>query len=127
MSNLRLATMRSWHEANTFLGKRDSKKVGHNTYARRIARLTEEDEGVEYDIAIRYHSTDIVTYHPDGSITLNTGGWDTTTTTNRMQMLTPAHVWVDRQGGTVNVTDRLSVKVWSGIHNLTLTPPVNAG
>ena len=26
------------------------------------------------------HRTNIVTFHPDGSITLNTGGWDTVTT-----------------------------------------------
>ncbi len=31
-------------------------------------------------IALRYHSTDVVTYHPDGSLTLDSGGWRTITT-----------------------------------------------
>jgi hypothetical protein len=33
---------------------------------------------------VRYHSTDVVTIHPDGDVTLRTGGWRTATTRTRM-------------------------------------------
>jgi hypothetical protein len=36
------------------------------------------------DIAVKLHATDVVTLHPDGSITLNSGGWHTPTTKERM-------------------------------------------
>jgi hypothetical protein len=36
------------------------------------------------DIAIRYHETDIITIHPDGSRTLDTGGWLTVSTKTRL-------------------------------------------
>jgi hypothetical protein len=36
------------------------------------------------DIAIRYHETDIITLHPDGSRTLDTGGWLTMGTKRRL-------------------------------------------
>ncbi|MCX5884332.1 MAG: hypothetical protein NT096_00205 [Proteobacteria bacterium] len=36
------------------------------------------------DIAVRLHHTDILTFKPDGSIILDTGGWETVTTKARM-------------------------------------------
>ena len=40
-------------------------------------------------IALRYHSTDVVTYHPDGSLTLDSNGWRTVTTKERMNWALP--------------------------------------
>ena len=51
-----------------------SRKVANNTYL--IRR--------EEDIALQLHSTDVMTFHPDGSITLNSGGWHTVTTKARI-------------------------------------------
>ncbi len=42
------------------------------------------------DYAVRYHETDVVTYKADGSIVLNTGGWLTMTTKERMTEHLPA-------------------------------------
>jgi len=50
------------------------RKVGNNTYLERRGE----------DIAIRLHNTDIITFHQNGEITLNTGGWTTVTTKARM-------------------------------------------
>lgn len=96
MSNLRLASMQSYTEADEFLGQRTSKKVGHNTWARRL-RVPTETDTPEFDIAVRYHETDIVTYHHDGTITVHDGGWATATTVNRINMLTPAHFRVNHR------------------------------
>lgn len=36
-------------------------------------------------VAVRLHRTDVVTFHADGRVILNSGGWQTSTTLNRMQ------------------------------------------
>ena len=51
-----------------------SRKVANHTYLVRRGN----------DIALQLHSTDVVTLHPDGSITLNSGGWQTVTTKARI-------------------------------------------
>ncbi len=56
-----------------------SRKVANNTYAERRGD----------DIAIRLHATDVVTFHRDGTITLNTGGWVTVTTKARINDYLP--------------------------------------
>ena len=35
-------------------------------------------------VAVRYHRTDVCTLHPDGTVTLRTGGWQTVTTKRRI-------------------------------------------
>ena len=51
------------------------KKVGHNTYI-------ERDEYGNY--YLRLHRTRIITWRPSGSIILNSGGWTTRTTKDRL-------------------------------------------
>lgn len=53
---------------------RESRKVGNNTYLRRRGDA----------IAVRLHSTDVLTFAADGSVTLDSGGWRTVTTKERM-------------------------------------------
>lgn len=53
----------------------DSRKLANNTYGVR------KENG---DIAVRLHATDVVTWHPDETVTLNTGGWYTVTTKGRI-------------------------------------------
>lgn len=36
------------------------------------------------DIQVVLHGTPVVTYHPDGSVTLKSGGWETVTTKQRI-------------------------------------------
>lgn len=41
---------------------------------------------------IRYHNTDVVTIHEDSTYTLNSGGWYTSTTKDRINEYSPAHI-----------------------------------
>ncbi len=50
-------------------------------------------EGRQSDYAIRLHETDIITLHGDGYATLNTGGWYTVTTKERINRFSPARVY----------------------------------
>lgn len=80
---------KSWEQARALFDRADKRrggargKVAHNTTVeeRRYMRHS----GNESSYAVRLHSTDVVTFHPDGSIELNTGGWQTPTTRDRMQ------------------------------------------
>lgn len=67
---------------------KDSRKVGNNTY-----KVRRDDA-----IAIRLHQTDVVTVFPDDSIKLDSGGWRTVTTKERMNawLPTPWHLWTEK-------------------------------
>lgn len=54
------------------------------------------------NVAVKLHATDVVTFAPDGSVTLNTGGWKTVTTKDRINNASPYQVWSKR--GTWYVT-----------------------
>lgn len=51
------------------------KRIGHNTW------LVTSDNGVE---RIVFHKTAILTFRPDGGVTLRAGGWKTVTTKERL-------------------------------------------
>jgi hypothetical protein len=56
-----------------------TRKLGNNTYGR-----------IDGDsVAIRLHSTDVVTFTGDNKVTLNSGGWATVTTKARMNEYLP--------------------------------------
>lgn len=65
------------------LNGRDSKKVGNNTYLKRRGE----------DIALMYHTTDILTWKANGDIVYITGGWKTHTTKERFNSWGPLHVF----------------------------------
>jgi len=73
--------MKSYQAADERLTGRTPmrRKIGNNTWLKRRGD----------DIAVRLHDTDVVVYHPDGSITLDTGGWFTVTTKARMNEHSP--------------------------------------
>lgn len=83
----------NYEGANSFLGSRQSRKVRNNTYVQRRGKY----------IAVMLHSTDVVEYHPDGSIYICTGGWSTNTTRDRINGYSPVGVsrmqWVDYVNG----------------------------
>lgn len=72
-------------EADALLTGRckDRRKVANNTW------LERHDDGA---IAVRLHDTDVVTYHPAGGFTLDSGGWRTVTTKERMSRFTDISV-----------------------------------
>jgi hypothetical protein len=74
----------------TARSRADGKPIGNNT------RL--EDRGNCF--AVRLHGTDVVSFHPDGSIVLDSGGWQTVTTKDRMNKYLPAGWRVNQERGT---------------------------
>jgi hypothetical protein len=75
-------------ENNTYLETR----YPDRTYDR---DLTLHVETVEY--AVRLHDTDVVTLHPDGSYTLDSGGWRTVTTKDRINRYAPVRLYSDKR------------------------------
>jgi hypothetical protein len=65
----------------------DVKCIANNTH---LVRRNEET------IAVRLHSTDVVTYYKDGDVMLNSGGWQTVTTKDRMNRFSPYSVWQEK-------------------------------
>lgn len=63
--------------------KRPTKKLGNNTY---LVRLDPETIGVQL------HQTVVVKIHSDGTYTLNSGGWQTVTTKQRINEYCPVRV-----------------------------------
>jgi hypothetical protein len=63
---------------------RDTRKVGNNTYAEILP---------DGSVGIMLHSTYVVKIHPDNSATLNTGGWYTSTTKDRINQYSPVRVY----------------------------------
>lgn len=61
----------------------DSKPLANNT------RLYRRGD----DYAVRLHSTDVVTLHPDGTYTIDAGGWKTATTKQRICDYSPARLY----------------------------------
>lgn len=61
---------------------RDRRKLENNTY---LERRNE-------DIVVRLHSTDIITFKPNGDTVLNSGGWRTVTTKERLNGYAPISI-----------------------------------
>lgn len=73
---------------NEMLGDRIHMKVANNTRLYRI----HPDKYNGDAIAVRLWDTDVVTYHADGRIILNSAGYKTVTTKRRMNDWTPSSV-----------------------------------
>lgn len=82
------ASIKSYKDAEAFLGGKDERKIGHNTWVRRGNDIN----GVGL-IEVVYHKTPVVGYLSHGSIVLNTGGWLTVTTKDRINQLSPIPVF----------------------------------
>lgn len=74
-------------EALAKLGNRDSKKLENNTYLKR------RDNG---NVAVQLHATDVVTIHSNDSVTLDSGGWRTVTTKDRINSYAEIRVFSDK-------------------------------
>lgn len=77
--------MLTYSEAKDMMSRarQGRRKLANNTY------LEERPEGY----AVRLHGTDVVTLRPDGSAILNSDGWRTVTTKDRMNAYGPAAVF----------------------------------
>ena len=63
---------------------RSQRKVGNNTYAY-----------IHYDgsVSIELHGTKVVVFYPNGLVKLNSGGWQTSTTKDRINKYSPVKVY----------------------------------
>lgn len=68
---------------------KDSRKHSNNTY---IVRRNG-------NIALQLHQTDVATFQPDGAIILNSGGWHTLTTKDRINQALPAGLRLSQAKG----------------------------
>lgn len=73
-----------FHDLDKQLGDRDRRKVQNNTYLNRRG---------EDAIAVTLHATDVLTANSNGTVVLNSGGWHTMTTKDRINGWLPAG-WV---------------------------------
>jgi hypothetical protein len=77
--------MLTFEKASTMIRRGDSKRLsGVATY------LYKRDDDT---YAVRYHRTDVVLIHRDGTYTLNSGGWQTATTKARINEYSPARLY----------------------------------
>ena len=67
-------------DADSFLGKMETRKIENNTHLQRRDSTT---------IAVMFWLTDVVTYNQDGTIILNSGRYQTVTTSARMNTYNP--------------------------------------
>jgi hypothetical protein len=74
-----------------------SKPLGNNT------KLVKVDDDT---FAVKLHHTNVVLIHRDGTYTLNSGGWRTVTTKDRINGYSPARVWQKAHVWYVNGGDR---------------------
>jgi hypothetical protein len=89
MANFR-GNVQDYATAEAFLAGKNERKLAHNTIVHRYSMSPEEGA-----IAVFYHRTPIVTYYPNGIVFLNTGGWETATTKERIRKLLPPGFYLD--------------------------------
>jgi len=66
------------------------RKIAGETYLLRFPFGTNGAETIkDSEIALHYYNTDIVLYNPDGSLSLNSGGYRTVTTKQRINWALP--------------------------------------
>ena len=86
--------MNNFHDfpwAQEELSRARSKKNG-----RPLANNTRLFERGEDSIAVKLHATDVVTINADGTWTLASGGWNTSTTMQRIRGYSPARLFSER-------------------------------
>ena len=79
------ATIHSYDDAKAFLGDSRSEKLGSNMYV--IASGPSDDPYRTIDVVL--YRTTILRYRNDGKFWADNGGWNTPTTTTRLNMLGP--------------------------------------
>lgn len=77
---------------NRYNGFADFLAKGRNKENRTLANNTRVRKEGD-NIVITLHNTDIITYYPNGDIRLNSGGWKTLTTKERLNDFSPFRVW----------------------------------
>ena len=95
----------NYQEALEKLGSRVSRKLENHTY------LERRENG---NIAVRLHLTDVVMFHPCGKVTLDSGGWYSKTTKDRMNKYANAGIW-QKNHKWLMIIDGIGVKYQDGL------------
>jgi hypothetical protein len=74
-----------------------SRKIGNNTYAEILH---------DGSVGIMLHSTYVVKIHPDNTYTLNSGGWQTLTTKDRINQYNPRRVYQRKFEWFININGK---------------------
>lgn len=76
--------------------------VGNVAASKIVARNTVRYTTTDGETRVRLHSTDVVTTHKNGTVTLNNGGWNTVTTRDRINRFSPFRVYTSKGVATVH-------------------------
>lgn len=89
------AEIDSYGDANTFLGGAKERELGPHMIVREHSTPT---SWRDY-IAVVLYDTEIIRYYPDGTFSVDNGGWNTLTTRARLNAVVPKgfHVWHERK------------------------------
>lgn len=111
----------SWSEAHAYLDKgkgqyKDQRPIQRNTRLFRKLGCSRREcfsirkFGFERDCySVVLHNTAVVTYHCDGGVELNTGGWDTQTTWARIREFTPRWLMVGSDRRYIPLAERMEI------------------
>ena len=91
------------------LVNRQGMKLAPNTDLHRGELATDTN------LYIKYHYTDIITLDPSGNTILNTGGWHTTTTKERINSFTPFRVWKQDGDWFITGSDGIEYEFGDGV------------
>ncbi|MFA5049291.1 MAG: hypothetical protein WC516_09770 [Patescibacteria group bacterium] len=99
----------------------DAKLTGRNIQSRKIANNTYLQRR-DSDIVVKLHDTDIITYKSNGDIVLNSGGWHTMTTKDRLNNNLPRELYISQNKGiwyikNLRYKDGLTIKASGKILN----------
>jgi hypothetical protein len=79
--------MKTYSEAVEILNGREIRKVDNNTYLEKLQ---------DGSIGLRLHDTHVVKYLPDDTVVLDSGGWRTVTTKDRINNYAPIRLWQNK-------------------------------
>lgn len=82
----------SWHKWDTYLGKKYERPLPKGGTTKRVVRLS-DGKG---SIGLKLHYTYCVIFHQDGTVTYNTGGWNTVTTKRFINEYGPVRVFSEK-------------------------------
>jgi hypothetical protein len=108
----------TFNQAGAILGNRRGIKIAHNT---RLLRISETEIGV------KLHDTFVVRFTKDGRTILNTGGWESVTTKERINRYLPDDVhlyqekfkWYLQSPGTTRARYFDGISIWHNHQPLT--------
>lgn len=99
---------KNYFQAETFLGKANSKRI-HGIRSTKIERLSDTE------IALIYHQTRVVIFHYNGDITLNSDGYRTKTTKDRMNSVISYPIYQKNYRWFVSTPENPSLPYYDGM------------